>query len=169
MRAPLISTVVIGSLCCASLAASPLLQSDQDEALARLEKYEAARTKIIAMVEPSVCSVMSLKAPGGGSGVIISPRGWALTNYHVTTKNKVMKIGLPDGKLYLADVIGIDPGGDIALMALRGKGPKKDGTWPYAKMGDSDKLKIGGFAYAMGNPFLLASDFKPTVTMVSHN
>ena len=125
---------------------------------------EKARTELISRLEPTVCAVMSLSRPGGGSGVIISPKGWILTNYHVVTTNKVMKIGLPDGKFYLADVIGVDPGGDIALCALRGKGTNPDGTWPHAILGDSDKLKLGGFVYAMGNPFLLATDFKPTVT-----
>ncbi|MFQ5503568.1 MAG: trypsin-like peptidase domain-containing protein [Planctomycetota bacterium] len=123
------------------------------------------RTELIARLEPAVCAVMSLERAGGGSGVIFSPRGWVLTNYHVTRRNKVMKIGLPDGKFYLADVVGIDPGGDIAVMALRGKGPLEDGSWPCVELGDSDQLKLGGFAYAMGNPFLLASDLRPTVTM----
>ncbi len=133
--------------------------------LEKVEAMQKRRTEILARVEPAVCSVMSLTSPGGGSGVIFHPRGWILSNFHVTQKNPVMKIGLPNGKLYLADVIGVDPGGDVALLALRGKGPNKDGTWPHVQPGDSDKLKIGGFAYAMGNPFLLASDFKPTVTM----
>ena len=150
---------LLASAClCAALPA-------QGDLLQKVEQMQKKRTEILARVEPAVCSVMSLKSPGGGSGVIFDPRGWILSNFHVTQKNPVMKIGLPDGKLYLADVIGIDPGGDVALLALRGKGPNPDGTWPSVQPGDSDKLKIGGFAYAMGNPFLLASDFKPTVTM----
>ena len=45
-----------------------------------------------------------------------------------------MKIGLPDGKLYLADVIGIDPGSDLAILLLR---PRKDkGAWPCSRMGE---------------------------------
>ena len=136
-----------------------------DEALAKLRAYERSRRALITKLAPAVCAVMSLKRPGGGSGVIFSPNGWLLTNYHVTGKNKVMKIGLPDGRMYLADVIGIDPGGDIAVCALRGKGNQPDGTWPFVQLGHSDKLRIGGLTYAMGNPFLLASDFKPTVTI----
>lgn len=137
----------------------------QQDLLDKVEALQKKRTEILARVEPAVCSVMSLKSPGGGSGVIFDRRGWILSNFHVTKMSPVMKIGLPNGKLYLADVIGVDPGGDVSLLALRGKGPNKDGSWPSVQLGDSDKLKIGGFAYAMGNPFLLASDFKPTVTM----
>ncbi|MEZ5989447.1 MAG: trypsin-like peptidase domain-containing protein [Planctomycetota bacterium] len=148
-----------------SMLAAPVLQQDQDGELAKVLEMQRRRTAIIAKVEPAVCSVMALNAPGGGSGVIFDPRGYVLSNFHVTSNNKVMKIGLPDGRLYMADVIGIDPGGDIAVLALRGEGPLPDGSWPNCELGDSDKLQVGGFCYAMGNPFLLASDFKPTVTM----
>ena len=76
--------------------------------------------------------------------------------------NKVMKIGLPDGKLYAADVIGIDPGSDLAILLLR---ERKDGKpWPYSPIGDSDALLVGETVFAMGNPFLLATDFTPTLT-----
>lgn len=139
--------------------------NDGDDDLARLRKAENRRRQLLASLEPAVCSVMSLKAQGGGSGVIFSPRGWILTNYHVTGRNKVMKIGLPDGKFYLSDVIGVDPGGDIAVCALRKRGPLAGGKWPHVRLGDSDRLKIGGLTYAMGNPFLLATDFKPTMTI----
>ena len=136
------------------VASSTLLAQTDNELLERLRRLEAKRKALIAKVSPSVCSVMGLKARGGGSGVIFHPRGWILTNFHVTGKNKVMKIGLPDGKFYMSDVIGVDPGGDVAVCALRGNGPMQDGTWPHCELGDSDSLKIGGLAYAMGNPFL---------------
>lgn len=149
--------------CCAT--ALPAAGGGDDDALAKLKAYETARRKLVARLEPSVCAVMSLKRAGGGSGVIFDEQGLILTNYHVTTTNKIVKIGLPDGRFHLADVVGIDPGGDIAVCALRGKGPLPNGKWPAVRMGDSSKLKLGGFVYAMGNPFLLASDFKPTVTV----
>ncbi len=138
---------------------------EESDALTYALLAQKARTELVARLAPTVCAVMSLERAGGGSGVIISPKGWILTNYHVATKSKVMKIGLPDGNFYIADVIGVDPGGDIALLALRGKGTNPDGTWPHARLGNSDHLKLGGFVYAMGNPFLLATDFKPTVTI----
>jgi S1-C subfamily serine protease len=72
------------------------------------------------------------------------------------------KVGLPDGQLYEAVVLGIDPGSDLAVLRLL---PKHDGQqWPYRSLGDSDELLVGETVFAMGNPFLLATDFTPTVT-----
>lgn len=72
------------------------------------------------------------------------------------------KVGLPDGQLYEAVVLGIDPGSDLAVLRLL---PKYAGqTWPHRPLGDSDRLLVGEMVLAMGNPFLLATDFTPTVT-----
>jgi S1-C subfamily serine protease len=72
------------------------------------------------------------------------------------------KIGLPDGQLYEAVVLGIDPGSDLALLRLL---PKTEGqTWPWCTLGDSDQVLVGETVFAMGNPFLLATDFTPTTT-----
>lgn len=72
------------------------------------------------------------------------------------------KVGLPDGELYEAVVLGVDPGSDLAVLRLLGKTP--DQTWPWCPLGDSDALLVGETVFAMGNPFLLATDFTPTVT-----
>jgi len=72
------------------------------------------------------------------------------------------KVGLPDGQLYEAEVLGIDPGSDLAVLRLLPKTPGQ--TWPFCKLGDSDRLLVGETVFAMGNPFLLATDFTPTVT-----
>src|SRR5438067_9499308 len=73
-----------------------------------------------------------------------------------------MKCGLPDGVLYDGVLVGLDKVGDVALIKLL---PKKPGQkFPFAVMGDSDKAKAGDWSVAMGNPFLLATDFTPTVT-----
>ncbi|MBL8753065.1 MAG: trypsin-like peptidase domain-containing protein [Planctomycetes bacterium] len=72
------------------------------------------------------------------------------------------KVGLPDGQLYEGVVLGIDPGSDLAVLRLV---PKREGqTWPHCALGDSDALLVGQTVFAMGNPFLLATDFTPTVT-----
>jgi S1-C subfamily serine protease len=75
-------------------------------------------------------------------------------------KNK--KVGLPDGQLYEGEVLGIDPGSDLAVLRLIPKTPGQ--TWPAADFGNSDQLLVGETVFAMGNPFLLATDFTPTVT-----
>src|SRR5579883_3092739 len=126
----------------------------------RVLKMGEERVKGSQSVQPSVVAVLT----GGGSGVLISEDGYALTNFHVTeaARGPVMKCGLPDGQLYDAVLVGLDKVGDVALIKLL---PKKPGdTFPFAKLGDSDKLQAGDWSLAMGNPFLLANDFTPTVT-----
>ncbi|HLU39645.1 MAG TPA: trypsin-like peptidase domain-containing protein [Planctomycetota bacterium] len=132
--------------------------------LAGARAAERERIEVMARVAPAVCSVMPKGQPGGGSGVIFDPAGFVLTNMHVVGKTSVkeMVIGLPDGELYVADVLGVDPGSDLAVLLLR---PKREGqTFPYARLGDSDRLLVGEQVFAMGNPFLLATDFQPTTT-----
>ncbi len=128
-----------------------------------------AENKRIAAIEKVRMSVLAIFAPGftnGGSGVVISDDGYALTNFHVVmapgTLMTTMKCGLPDGKLYDAVLVGTDKVGDVALIKLL---PKKEGDkFKFAALGDSDKVRAGDWSLAMGNPFLLATDFTPTVT-----
>src|SRR6516165_4259275 len=80
----------------------------------------------------------------------------------VAATGPVFKSGLPDGKLYDSVLVGLDKVGDVALVKLL---PKKEGDkFPFAPLGDSDKVRAGDYSLAMRNPFLLATDFKPTVT-----
>src|SRR5579883_520695 len=137
-----------------------VLSARGDDLDKRVLKMEEERVKVIQSVQPSVVAVLT----GGGSGVLISEDGYALTNFHVTeaARGPVMKCGLPDGQLYDAVLVGLDKVGDVALIKLL---PKKEGDkFPYAKLGDSDQLQAGDWSLAMGNPFLLANDFTPTVT-----
>ncbi len=123
-------------------------------------KAQQARVEIVQKVATSVVAIFSADGNGGGSGVIVSPDGYALSNYHVTSAcGDFMKCGLNDGKLYDAVIVGIDPTGDVAVVKLLGWD-----DFPHATMGDSDALAVGDWTYAMGNPFLLATDFQPTVT-----
>lgn len=121
---------------------------------------ETARIETIARILPSVVCVMAPNGEGGGSGVLISADGYAISNYHVTSScGSFMKCGLSNGKLYDAVIVGIDPTGDVALLQLQGR---KD--FEFAQPGDSDQVRVGDEVMALGNPFLLASDFSPTVT-----
>jgi len=97
---------------------------------------------------------------GGGSGVVISPDGYAVTNFHVVQPcGPAMKCAMADGKLYDAVVVGLDPVGDIALIKLLGRT-----DFFYAPFADSNAVAVGDTAIVMGNPFLLATDFKPCVS-----
>ncbi|MDR2344539.1 MAG: trypsin-like peptidase domain-containing protein [Planctomycetaceae bacterium] len=96
---------------------------------------------------------------GGGSGVVISPDGFAVTNFHVVQPcGPSMKCGMADGKLYDAVIVGLDPVGDLALIKLLGRN-----DFPFASLADSDKVKVGQVSYSMGNPFLLSLDLNPCV------
>ncbi|MEO0226346.1 MAG: trypsin-like peptidase domain-containing protein, partial [candidate division WOR-3 bacterium] len=95
-----------------------------------------------------------------GSGVIISPDGYILTNEHVITNATEIKITLPDGRQFNGRVIGTDAVNDVALLKIDGK------DLPYAPLGDSDELIIGEWVIALGNPFgFLLEDTHPTVTV----
>jgi len=121
---------------------------------------ENQRVAVMAQARPSVLAVFESSGQGGGSGVVISADGYALTNYHVVRPcGNAMKCGMPDGNLYDAVIVGIDPTGDIALVKLFGRD-----DFPHAELGDSDQAQAGDWVFAMGNPFLLAADFQPTVT-----
>ncbi|MDR0704334.1 MAG: trypsin-like peptidase domain-containing protein [Planctomycetaceae bacterium] len=97
---------------------------------------------------------------GGGSGVVISPDGYALTNFHVVQPcGPAMKCGMADGQLYDAVVVGLDPVGDLALIKLLNRN-----DFPFSNLADSDQVVVGDTAIVMGNPFLLALDYKPCVS-----
>ena len=129
----------------------------------KIRDAEAKRMAVIEKVRPAVVAIFAPGGQGGGSGVLISDDGYALTNFHVVeAPGAIMQCGLPDGVLYDAVLVGLDKVGDVALIKLL---PKKEGAkFPFAVMGDSDKVRAGDWSLAMGNPFLLATDFTPTVT-----
>jgi len=101
-----------------------------------------------------------LKQRSLGSGFIISPDGYIFTNNHVVEKADKIKVKLSNGKEYDAAVKGRDPRTDIALIKIN-----PEGSLPAAKIGDSDKLRVGDWVVAIGNPFGL--DHTVTVGIVS--
>jgi S1-C subfamily serine protease len=148
---------------CLSAAVVAVLAARADDVDKRVLEAEARRVAVIEKVRPAVVAVFSAGGQGGGSGVLVDKDGYALTNFHVVEgSGPVMQCGLPDGVFYDAVVVGIDKVGDVALIKLL---PKKKGKpFPFAPLGDSDKVQAGDWSMAMGNPFLLATDFNPTVT-----
>lgn len=134
------------------------------EQLAIVKAFESKRVKAINRVIGSVVSIYDVDRQGGGSGVIIDPSGIALTNHHVIVGAGITGWGgLADGKLCRWDLIGTDPGGDVAVIQLQ---PQVPGTpFPFTPLGDSDSVRVGDWALAMGNPFILTEDQKPTVTL----
>ena len=93
---------------------------------------------------------------GQGSGVIFSEEGLVLTNAHVIEKTDQLIVGLSDGRRVIGKVVGEDSLTDLAVIKLEAEGP-----WPTAQLGNSDNLKVGDWAIAVGNPFGLEN----TVTL----
>ncbi len=88
---------------------------------------------------------------GSGSGVIISPDGYIVTNNHVIDKSTDIEIVLNDKRTYKAELVGTDPSTDIALLKIDAK------DLPIIVMGNSDDIKVGEWVLAVGNPFNLTS------------
>lgn len=88
---------------------------------------------------------------GSGSGVIISPDGYIITNHHVIRSADEIVVSLADGRRFLGRVIGADEQSDLAVIKVNGS------NLPTAVLGDSDKLRVGDWAIAVGNPLGLGS------------
>lgn len=86
-----------------------------------------------------------------GSGVIISPDGYIVTNNHVVTESSKIEVTLNNKQTYEATVVGTDPSTDLAVIKIKGE------QLPYINFGNSDNLKIGEWVLAVGNPFNLTS------------
>ena len=86
-----------------------------------------------------------------GSGVIISDNGYIVTNNHVIADADELEVTLNDNRTYKATLIGTDPNTDIAVIKIEEK------NLPFVNFGDSDKVKVGEWVLAVGNPFDLTS------------
>lgn len=89
---------------------------------------------------------------GTGSGVIISPDGYIVTNHHVVSSAQSLEVTLNNNQTYAAQMVGSDPNSDIALLKIEPGEPL-----PYLPFGDSDQTQIGEWVLAVGNPFNLTS------------
>ncbi len=95
-----------------------------------------------------------------GSGAIISPDGYIITNDHVAGNAVKIIVTMTNGKKYDAKLVGTDQVSDISLLKIEAQ------NLPYIKMGNSDSVLIGEWAIALGNPFgLFEINDKPTVTV----
>ena len=145
------------AVCTWTVFAAATAAGDPPEPVMRAEQQRIAA---IAKASKPAVAVFANGGQGGGSGVVITPDGYALTNYHVAKPaGDYMQCGMADGKLYDAVIVGIDPTGDVALIKLLGRV-----DFPAAEMADSDLVRSGDWCFAIGNPFLLATDFQPTIS-----
>jgi S1-C subfamily serine protease len=130
-----------------------------------LDAYSQAVINVVSSVGPAVAHIhvsnrtngngkrSSLKE-GTGSGVIITPDGYCVTNSHVVEGANTFRLTLSDGSNCSAELIGKDPATDLALLRAQSSG------LPIARLGNSDKLQVGQLVIAIGNPL----GFQNTVT-----
>ncbi len=117
-----------------------------------LDAYSQAVMAVVERVAPSVVRVS--EGRGAGSGVIVTPDGYALTNAHVVERSDRARVDLHDGRGADARVVGTDPATDLALLRIEADG------LVAAELGDSDRLHVGQLVIAIGNPL----GFQSTVT-----
>ncbi len=120
-----------------------------------LDAYSEAVISVVDCVGPSVVSVSignktdndDFQPAGAGSGVIIAPDGYILTNSHVVSDVEKISVTFFEQDELQAAVVGNDPETDLAILKVNSSG------LPYAVLGDSSKLRVGQLIIAMGNPF----------------
>ena len=115
-----------------------------------LDAYSQAVVRVVENVSPAVVSVTG-EGPGSGSGFVISPDGYAITNSHVVGGRHRLSAETNDGDHVEAEVVGDDPATDLAVLRLAA------GDLPYAELGDSEALRVGQLVIAMGSPMGLHS------------
>lgn len=144
----------------------------QPEATIRITDFEAATTRVVQRVGPAVVMITTTRLvevndfflrgayreiPALGSGVIFRKDGYILTNNHVTNRADKIIVVLPDGRRAEARIVGADPLTDLAVIKIELT------NLPTATLGDSDKLRVGQLAVAIGNP--LEESLSNTVTV----
>ena len=168
---------------------TPLYTSSKDDGFDNLLQLEKAYIQVAEEVKPWVVTISSAKImryryynpwedffdffgqrdrrrdqdnereyrqEGLGSGVIISQDGYILTNNHVVQEADEIRVVTMDNKEYTAELIGRDEKTDVAVVKINDK------NLPYAKLGDSDKIRVGQIVMAVGNPF--SQELQLTVT-----
>ncbi len=121
-----------------------------------LDAYSRAVIGVVEKVGPAVVSInigwrihqeWGMEKGGAGSGVIFAPDGYILTNSHVVHQATQLNVVLTNNTTYTADVVGEDPATDLAVVRVNAV------HLPYATIGNSETLKVGQLAIAIGNPF----------------
>ncbi len=143
---------------CAGLA---LDATQAEDPAASVLRAQSQRVAVMEQASAATVAVFGPDGGGGGSGVLISKDGYALTNYHVSSAcGDLMRCGLSDGQVYEAVIVGVDAPGDVSLIKLLGRD-----DFPTAPLADSSQVRVGQWCFAAGNPFVLATNLQPSVSL----
>ena len=120
-----------------------------------LDAYSNAVMSAVAHVAPAVAHLRVEGKPrgrraahqGSGSGFVITPDGYLLTNSHVAGDAAAIEVTLPDGRIVSADIVGDDPDSDLALLKIAAR------DLAYCRLGDSTRVRAGQIAIAIGSPY----------------
>jgi len=144
-------------------SAPPLITVIPDEASNEVEATNALEKQVIAVygaVSPSVVNITNrsytydmfmgtIPQEGTGSGFVYDSEGHIVTNYHVVENAEELLVTLASGQVYEAQIVGVDSSNDLAVIHINAGA---DLPKPVV-LGDSDQLRVGQFALAIGNPF----------------
>ena len=127
--------------------------ADEDAAM---DAYSRVVTGVVDRVGPALVGIRRLRGPtqgglhaheGGGSGIVITPDGYVLTNHHVIMDAPAIEVLLADGSVAKAEKVGSDPDTDLALLRVHRH------SLSSVELGDSTGLRQGQLVVAIGNPF----------------
>ena len=154
---PLFSLAALGDFGAGVSAENTPKSSDA----ALLDAYSAAVTGVVSLVAPAVAHVRVERTSrgrgvraGSGSGFIITPDGYMVTNSHVAGGASLLEVTLPDGRIAAGELVGDDPDSDLAVIKIGAAGLS------YVKLADTSAVRVGQIAIAIGSPY----GFQHTVT-----
>ena len=159
MSGRLWTRLTAGGIAASALVAAAVTMAAGPDVDPEVIAAERRRVEVIRTASAAAVAIFAGDS-GGGSGVLVTPDGYAVTNFHVVQPAGVaMTCGLADGSLCDAVLVGLDPTGDVALVKLLGRN-----DFPCATLADSDAVEVGDWCFAAGNPLLLATDLVPSIS-----